>query len=170
MTVKRQPQVAVIGSSEADETMLKLAEQAGTVVAGLGAALVTGGRGGIMAAASRGCAEAGGTVISIIPGTDMDEANDYSHFVIPTGMGWARNVITGIAGDVILVIGGAAGTLSEIAYAWMYDRPVVALSASGGWAEKLAGKAVDHRRSDVVVECKTIADLKSTLKAMLDMH
>ncbi len=170
MTVRRQPQVAVIGSSEADETMLKLAEQAGAVVAGLGAALVTGGRDGIMSAASRGCAEAGGTVISIVPGTNMDEANDYSHFVIPTGLGWARNVITGIAGDVILVIGGAAGTLSEIAYAWMYDRPVVALCESGGWAEKLAGKAVDHRRSDVIVECKAIADLKSALKAILDKH
>jgi uncharacterized protein (TIGR00725 family) len=168
MRVQRRPQVAIIGSSEADETMLKLAEQAGAVVAGLGAALVTGGRDGIMAAASRGCAEAGGTVISIVPGTDMDEANDYSHFVIPTGLGWARNVITGIAGDVILVIGGAAGTLSEIAYAWMYDRPIVALSESGGWAAKLSGRAVDHRRVDVLVDCKSIADLESALKTILD--
>jgi len=168
MTIKRCRQVAVIGSSDADAAMLKLAEQAGAVVAGLGAALVTGGRDGIMAAASRGCVEAGGTVISIVPGTGMDEANAYSHFVIPTGMGWARNAITGIAGDVVLVIGGAAGTLSEIAFAWMYDRPVVALTESGGWAEKLAGQAVDHRRQDTVVACKTIADLKSALKSLLE--
>ncbi len=170
MPPTRKPQVAIIGSSEADENMLRLAEQAGGVVARLGAALVTGGRDGIMAAASKGCMEAGGVVIAVTPGTDINQTNGYSHFVIPTGLGWARNTITAIAGDVILVIGGAAGTLSEIAYAWMYDRPIVALSCSGGWAEKLAGQKVDHRRSDAIVDCKTIAELEAALKARLPPH
>lgn len=159
----RRPQVAIIGSSEADESMLVLAEQAGAVVARLGFALVTGGRDGIMAAASRGCAMAGGTVIAVVPGTSMGEANEFTHYVIPTGLGWARNVITAIAGDVIVVIGGAAGTLSEIAFAWMYDRPILALSASGGWAKELAGRPVDHRRGDVIVECRTIAEFEIAL-------
>ncbi|MCZ6817008.1 MAG: TIGR00725 family protein [Planctomycetota bacterium] len=163
----RRPLVSVIGSSEADANMIRLAEEVGAVVAKLGAGLVTGGRTGIMSAASKGCAEAGGTVIAVIPGTDMDEANGYAHYVIPTGLGWARNVITGIAGDVIVVIGGAAGTLSEIAFAWMYDRPVIALSGSGGWAEKTAGQALDHRRNDVVIDCGSIAELEITLREQL---
>ncbi len=163
----RRPLVAVIGSSEADANMIRLAEEVGAVVAKLGAGLVTGGRTGIMSAASKGCAEAGGTVIAVVPGTDMDEANGYAHYVIPTGLGWARNVITGIAGDVIVVIGGAAGTLSELAFAWMYDRPVIALSGSGGWAEKTAGQAIDHRRKDVVIDCGSIAELEFALREQL---
>jgi hypothetical protein len=163
----RIPQVAIIGASEADEATLKIAEQAGAVIASLGAALVTGGRGGVMAAASKGCAKAGGTVIAVTPHTQMDEVNDYAHYHIPTGMGWARNAITGIAGDVVLVIGGAAGTLSEIAYAWMHDRPIIAMSCCPGWSQRIAGQKIDHRRQDVVIDCPSVADLESALKALL---
>jgi uncharacterized protein (TIGR00725 family) len=163
-TPLRRLQVSIIGSSEADETMIRLAEEAGRVVARAGLALVTGGRDGIMSAASAGCAAAGGTVIAVVPGTGMDEANPYSHYVIPTGLGWARNVITAIAGDIIVVIGGAAGTLSEIAFAWMYDRPIIALSQSGGWAKELAGRAVDHRRSDGIVDCRDIGEFEAALR------
>jgi uncharacterized protein (TIGR00725 family) len=164
----RIPQIAVIGSSEADPHMLKIAEQAGRVVAKLGAALVTGGRGGIMSAASKGCAEAGGIVIAVTPHKYMEEVNEYSHYHIPTAMGWARNAITGIAGDIVLVIGGAAGTLSEIAYAWMYDRPILAMSCCEGWSQRIAGQSIDHRRDDVIIGCPTIADLETALKAQLD--
>ncbi|MFH1418159.1 MAG: TIGR00725 family protein [Planctomycetota bacterium] len=163
----RIPQVAIIGSSQADEQMLKIAEQAGKVVAKLGAALVTGGRGGVMQAASKGCAEAGGTVIAVTPHESMDEVNPYAHYHIPTAMGWARNCITGIAGDVVLVIGGMAGTMSEIAYAWMYGRPIVAMSCCEGWSKRIAGQAVDTRRDDVVVDCKSIDELEAVLKAKL---
>lgn len=162
-TTLRRLQVSIIGSSEADEPMIRLAEQAGAAVARAGFALVTGGRDGIMSAASKGCAEAGGIVLAVVPGTSMNEANAHCHYVIPTGLGWARNVITAIAGDIIVVIGGAAGTLSEIAFAWMYDRPIIALSASGGWAKELAGRSVDHRREDRIIDCRTIADLESAL-------
>lgn len=164
----RIPQVAVIGSSEADETMLKVAEQAGTIIARLGAALVTGGRDGIMSAASRGCAAAGGIVLAVTPHRAMDEVNDFAHYHIPTAMGWARNCITGIAGDVVLVIGGAAGTLSEIAYAWMYNRPIVAMSCCEGWSKRIAGQSVDHRRNDVVIDCRSIAELEPILKGLLE--
>lgn len=163
----RRPQVSIIGSSEPDEAMLELAEQAGAAVARVGAAVVTGGRRGIMAAASKGCAEAGGTVIGVTPHTAMHEVNPYVHYHIPTGMGWSRNCITGIAGDVIVVVGGMAGTLSEIAYAWMYERPILALSASGGWAERLAGQALDARQDAHVEDCPTIAVLESRLQAIL---
>ena len=102
------------------------------------------------------------------PYAGMDEVNGYAHYVIPTGMGWVRNAITGIAGDVVLAIGGAAGTMSEIAYAWMHDRPIIALSSSGGWAQRIAGQTVDHRRKDVIVDCKTIEELETALKRQLD--
>jgi len=148
--------------------MMALAERVGATIARVGAALCTGGRGGVMAAASRGCVEAGGTVIAVTPYTDINDVNGYSHYVIPTGLGWARNVVTAIAGDVVVVIGGAAGTLSEIAYAWMYDRPIVAMSSSGGWAAKMAGQKVDHRRDDVIIDCPSVEQLEPLLRRLLD--
>ncbi len=163
----RRRQVALIGPSEPDHATLVLAAEVGALVARLGLVLVTGGRDGIMEAASRGCTEAGGTVVAVVPGTSMDEANDFAQIVIPTGLGWARNVITGIAGDVIVAMGGAAGTLSEIAFAWMYGRPILALSSTGGWAGELAGRAIDHRRKDTVVDCPTLAELERQLKENL---
>lgn len=170
MKTIRRPQVSIIGSSEADAAMLTLAEQAGAVVAKLGFALVTGGRDGIMQAASKGCAEAGGIVLAVVPGTSMNEANEYCHYVIPTGLGWARNVITAIAGDIIVVIGGAAGTLSEIAFAWMYERPIISLSASGGWAKQVAGKTLDHRQSQPVIDCPSIAEFEHALTELSKRH
>ncbi|MCB9858064.1 MAG: TIGR00725 family protein [Phycisphaerales bacterium] len=163
----RRPQIGIMGSSEADDTQRRVAEAAGRAVARAGAALVTGGRDGVMQAAAKGCAEAGGTVIAVTPFAPMEQVNEYTHYVIPTGLGWARNVITAISGDVILVVGGAAGTLSEIAYAWMYDRPIVALSESGGWAKKLAGERIDHRREDCIIDCDDVSKLGPILSELL---
>ncbi|HPF39479.1 MAG TPA: TIGR00725 family protein [Phycisphaerae bacterium] len=163
----RRPQIGIMGSSEANEIQRSVAERAGRCVAQVGAALVTGGRDGVMQAAAKGCAEAGGIVIAVTPFTPMEQVNEYTHYVIPTGLGWARNVITAISGDIILVVGGAAGTLSEIAYAWMYDRPIVALSESGGWAKKLAGERIDHRREDCIVDCDDVNALEPILRKLL---
>ena len=35
-----------------------------------------------------------------------------------------------------------AGTLSEIALAWQFERPVAVMSDSGGWSERLSGIAL----------------------------
>ena len=74
---------------------------------------------------------------------------------------------TGMAGDVVLVSGGMAGTMSEIAYAWMYDRPIIAMSCCEGWSKRMAGQKVDDRRDDAIIDCKTIAELEAALKAQL---
>lgn len=43
-----------------------------------------------------------------------------------------------------MAIGGGAGTLSEMALAWQFRRPIVALE-SDGWSGKLAGERFDER-------------------------
>lgn len=149
--MSRAPQVAVIGDSRAARPLLRSAEAIGAAIAGLGATLITGGRGGVMAAASRGARRAGGTVIGIVPGVALDEANRWCSVVVPTGLGHARNVLTALAGDVVVAVGGGAGTLSEIAFAWMHGRPIVVVAGSGGWADALAGRRVDHRRRAPVI-------------------
>ena len=109
-----------------------------------------------MKASFKGCDKAGGLNLAIIPSTDKSEANDYSHIIIPTGMGWTRNSIIALTADVVVAIGGKSGTLSEIAFAWMYGKPIVAVLGFGGWSEKLAGEKIDDRRVDFIVPCDNV--------------
>ena len=41
--------------------------------------------------------------------------------------------------DVVIAVGGGAGTLSEIALAWQHQKPVIALDTGSGWSTRLAG-------------------------------
>jgi uncharacterized protein (TIGR00725 family) len=105
--------VTVVGGSRADERALRMAEEVGRLVAQRGGILVTGGRGGVMEAACRGAKEAGGLTVGILPGESREEANPYVDVALPTGLGNARNALTVLAGDAVIVVGGEAGTLSR---------------------------------------------------------
>jgi uncharacterized protein (TIGR00725 family) len=80
-----------------------------------------------MEAASRGCAEAGGGTIGILPGEDPGAANSWVQFPLATGLGEARNVLVVRAGEVVVAVGGSWGTLSEIALARKVGREVLLL-------------------------------------------
>ncbi|MHA1961855.1 MAG: TIGR00725 family protein [Candidatus Thorarchaeota archaeon] len=142
--------ISVIGGSNSNESALQMAEQVGEEIAKRGVVLVSGGLGGVMEAACRGAKKHGGLTVGLLP-TDMkDHANSFVDIAIPTGLGYARNFIVAKSGDAVIAIDGSAGTLSEMAIAWFSDKPVIALTASGGWAEKLTGERIDERRSDEV--------------------
>jgi uncharacterized protein (TIGR00725 family) len=121
--------VAVIGASGIEEgsDTWALAEEVGRRLAVAGATLVCGGGGGVMEAASRGAAEAGGDVIGIVPGTSPDDANQYCSHVVATGIGHARNLAVVSSGEAVIAIGGEWGTLSEIGFARVIGHEVVAL-------------------------------------------
>ncbi|MBN2172017.1 MAG: TIGR00725 family protein [Candidatus Krumholzibacteriota bacterium] len=163
----RQKQVAIIGDADAGPAALVFAEELGRRIGGAGWALVSGGRQGVMEAASRGCREAGGLVLGILPTADDSAGNPYCHFLVPTGMGWTRNSLTALAGDAVVAIGGRAGTLTEIAYAWSYGKPVLAVTGLGGWSERLAGTAIDDRRRDVLTPVATPAEAEAALRRIL---
>ena len=115
-------QVSVVGSGAGNEAR---AEEVGRLLAELGVTVVCGGRGGVMAAAARGAKGAGGTTIGILPGTSRRDANEWIDHVVATGTGHARNLAVAASGDGVIAVGGAYGTLSEIAFAKILDRPVV---------------------------------------------
>jgi hypothetical protein len=163
----RRPQATVIGDSDASPAVLRLAETVGALLARLGITLITGGRGGVMEAASRGATEAGGLTIGIVPSAHFDHANPCCTVVIPTGLGHARNVLTALAGDVVIVIGGGAGTLSEIAFAWIHARPILVLGGSGGWADTVAARPPDRRQTSSVTECPDLAALEAALHRLM---
>ena len=117
--------VGIVGSGESDPATDEVAEGVGRQVAEAGAVLVCGGLGGVMEAACRGAATAGGLTIGLLPGVERSAANDWVRVVIPTGLGELRNGLVVRAADVLIAIGGEYGTLSEIALALKLGRPVV---------------------------------------------
>jgi uncharacterized protein (TIGR00725 family) len=122
--------VAVVGPGEATDAQLEAAEEVGRRLAEHDAIVVCGGLGGVMAAACRGARSAGGLTIGILPGGDRSEANEWVTVSIPTGLGELRNGLVVRAADAVIAVGGAYGTLSEIAFALKTGVPVIGL---GSW-------------------------------------
>lgn len=133
------------------------------MIARHGMILITGGGSGVMEAAGRGARVAGGLTVGILPSETHQDANPYCDVVIPTGFGHGRNALTALAGDVVVVLGGGAGTMTEIGFSWIQGKPLLALDGHGGWAERLAGTAVDARRHDTVTRCRDLDHLEREL-------
>lgn len=110
--------------------MLTAAVEVGRLAALAGHDVVTGGLGGVMAAASRGAHDAGARVVGVLPGDNPRAANEWVDEVIATGLGQARNVKVVELADAVIGVGGSWGTLSEIALARRLGKPVVWLY---GW-------------------------------------
>src|SRR3954449_2699994 len=132
--------IAIVGPGSAEARELEIAEEAGAAVAEAGAGLVCGGLGGVMEAACRGARSRGGLTLGLLPGTDREDANGWVVVAIPTGLGEARNALVVRAADAVVAIGGAWGTLSEIALALKADRPVIGLAT---WELMRAGEPVE---------------------------
>ncbi len=123
------PYVAVVGAGDATPEQARTAEAVGAGLARAGAIVVNGGRGGVMAAASRGAQQAGGTVVAFLPGSDRGAANEWVTIALPTGLGELRNGLIVRSADVVIAVGGAYGTLSEIALALAAGVPVLGLDS-----------------------------------------
>ena len=145
----RRRTVAVIGDAICklnSKTELH-ARRLGTLLIDSGYRIITGGMGGIMEAACRGAKESKryreGDTVGLLPGHTPSAANLFVDIVIPTGLDYGRNYLVAHS-DAVVAVGGGAGTLSEICYAWMHKRLIIALGQEG-WAGKLAGKKLDQR-------------------------
>ncbi|MCZ6692186.1 MAG: TIGR00725 family protein [Planctomycetota bacterium] len=153
---RRRALVAVIGDARADprSRTYRMAQGLGESLVNAGFRIVTGGLGGVMEAACRGARRSTkyrpGDTIGLLPSLDPDEANPFVDIAIGTGLGDLRNGLVANA-DAVIAIGGGAGTLSEIALAWMRRRLIVAMG-SDGWAANLMDVRLDHRSRKVETE------------------
>ena len=138
--------ICVIGSSEASGKLYQLAEDIGTEISKRGCVLVVGGPWGVMGVASRGAKSEGGIVVAVLPSKEK-EGVEFVDIPIATGVGRARSDIMINSSDGIIVIGGEAGTLREIALAYKEGKPIVVLKGSGGWADKVADSYLDTRKT-----------------------
>lgn len=162
----RRRQIVVIGDGVATPEAQAAAETLGKVLAENGYTLVSGGRGGVMEAASKGAVEAGGLVVGIVPGHKLDQANPYCTIVLPTAQGHGRNHTNVLAADAVIIIGGQAGTLSEMSFAWLYAKPMAALVGHGGFADAYAGKPLDKRPRQPIYGAKSTKDLLDWLSSL----
>ncbi|MFX0002287.1 MAG: TIGR00725 family protein [Candidatus Hodarchaeota archaeon] len=147
--------VSVIGASEINKDIKDKTIEIGRLIAKNNFAIACGGLSGVMEAVCKGAKEEGGFTIGIIPSTEKSMANKYIDLVIPCPFSQARNIVVVLTGDVCLAIAGKAGTLSEISFAWIYLKPIVALTQVEGWSSKIANQKLDDRRSDMIYGVKT---------------
>ena len=159
-------QIGVIGDSNASERQVELAYGVGKEVAKAGAVLVCGGMEGVMEAACKGCREGGGKCVGILPGVDGKGANEFLDVQIRTGLGYARNSIVANSSDVLIVVGGSHGTLSEMCFASFEGKPIVAITGSGGWGEELVGRKLG--KEGLEIETCPIEKLGSFLDKYLN--
>ena len=161
-------QILIIGNNENGFTpeLEKAAYETGIEVAKSGAILVTGGLGGVMKAACHGAKDAGGLTLGIIPQNDPSFANEYCDIVVPSGIGLARDFLTALSGDGVIIIGGGSGTLNETCAAYMHKKPIVAIKTTGGVAEKYADQYLDHRQNVKIIGVTTP---KEAVKTILDI-
>jgi uncharacterized protein (TIGR00725 family) len=124
----RERLVSVIGDGQCSPQVEALAEEVGARLAQAGYTFVCGGLGGVMEAACRGAKAAGGRTVGILPGSSATAANPWLDIAIVTNLGEARNVLVVKSGEGAIAIGGAYGTLSEIALALRDGKPVVGLN------------------------------------------
>lgn len=120
--------ISVIGGGRIGEDDTEVAYRVGRLVGERDHTLVCGGRGGVMKAACRGATETGGLTIGILPGDSAADANEHVDVPIVTSMGNARNVLVVLNGEGVIAIDGAYGTLSEIAHALDFGRPVAGIA------------------------------------------
>src|SRR3954470_13009954 len=166
MAGPRSRQVCVLGSAEPGSRAYDLAGAAGELIARLGITLVSGcGSPATRVAAERALA-AGGTVVSIIPSDDIQTENWPCSVLIPCGMGDARNLMMALAGDACLVIGGRAGTISEVCFAWLHHRPLLPLTGCGGWSDQLEAHPPDERRNSTILPWDSLESLESSLRSV----
>jgi len=149
----RRMQVLVIGfdKDHCPESAYRAAYKVGEEIGKRGAVLLTGGLGGVMEAASHGAKDAGGLVVGIVPQDDKTAANVFCDVVVATGLGFARDFVTAYSADAIVIVGGGAGTMIEVAAAYQKGIPIVAVKGTGGTADSVAGTYVDDRRIEKIL-------------------
>ena len=183
--------IGVIGTSSASAKVIQVAEKLGKLLVDNGYRIITGGLSGIMEAVSKGGRSSenhsDGDIIGILPGTLKSDANEFVDIVIPTGFGYARNLIIVNAADVVVAVAGGSGTLSEIAFAWQFQKPIITLDfqpdktllekiesltatdfkEAVGWSTIMGGLKLDETRKDTIHSAKNPNDVISLINRIL---
>jgi uncharacterized protein (TIGR00725 family) len=148
----RKPVVGVMSASNNDaltnqeQTRLKdLAEELGVALAKHNCILVTGATTGLPDLVARAFRKQGGFALGISPGESRAEhlkryglPEEGADVLIYTGFGYkGRNVVNIHSADIVLIFGGAIGTLNEFTIAYDEGKVIGVLEGSGGVADHI---------------------------------
>jgi uncharacterized protein (TIGR00725 family) len=101
----------------------------GKAIAREGWVTLTGGRSfGVMDAVMKGAVENDGLTIGVLPTDTEKGASDNAQIRIVTGMGSGRNYLAVLSSHVVVVLGMAAGTASEVALAIKSNKKIILLN------------------------------------------
>lgn len=138
--------IGVMGSSSSREPAgsVRRARDLGRCVAQRGLALVTGAGPGLPLEAARAARKAGGVTLGISPAASLDEhrgryglPSEAFDLLVFTGAGYSgRNAVNVYTSDVVIILGGRSGTLSELAMAYDEGKVIGILEGTGGVADE----------------------------------
>jgi len=162
-------QIGIIGSAGKEEypektkslsKIYEIAKDLGRFIAQRNAILITGGKGGVMESAAKGAKSKGGITVGIVRGDSRNTANRYIDIEISANTsGEGEEDILVSSCDGIIVVGGGAGTLQELACAYRKKKPIVVCSAVGGVGKKYANSYLDERKSSKIYAAKNAKDV-----------
>ena len=122
-----------------------LAEGLGAAIARADCILITGATTGLPDLVAQAFRHNGGFALGVSPAENRNEhvgryglPDDGADVIIYTGFGYkGRNVINVRSADIVLIIGGATGTLNEFTIAYDEGKIIGVLEGSGGVADHL---------------------------------
>ena len=148
----RKPLVGVLGASANDGLSAdaairskELADELGSAIAKNGCVLVTGATTGIPDMVAQAFRRNGGFALGISPAENRREhcleyglPEDGADVMVYTGFGYkGRNVINIRSSDIVIIFGGAIGTLNEFTIAYDEGKIIGVLTGSGGVADHI---------------------------------
>lgn len=68
---------------------------------------------------------------------------------------------------MIIALTGKSGTLSELAYAWQYKKPIICCTFAEGWSKKITEEPIDDRKGGKIFEAKNLNEVFSILSEEL---
>lgn len=160
----RRLNLSVLGSYSANDVEHEIAHKLGLGLAELGLNIISGGQEGVMLSLcraihgqrTRGYDSA--YIVGILPNGHFHDANQYLDLAVPVGAPHLQNAIVPLSADIVVAIGGAAGTLAELALAWQFKK-LIALPGIEGWSGKLGGQKLDTRREDALAHFHSVEEL-----------
>ena len=159
----RRNMIAIVGAAGAISGVVRRqAEALATALADANFDLATGGMDGAMRAVARGRERSRNDVhlVHIESGEGRAwQRNPHPASVVRTDLGAMRNHLVVRSADLVVAVSGGAGTLSELAIAWQEGKPIASLRGVGGWSDKLADVALDHRQRPPIHGCESIEEV-----------
>ncbi|MGH7794273.1 MAG: hypothetical protein ACREQ2_05150 [Candidatus Binatia bacterium] len=148
----RKPVFGVMGASANDalrapgaNRVKALAEELGAAIAKQECILVTGATTGLPDLVAKAFRKSGGFALGVSPAENRQEhvsryglPEDGADVIIYTGFGYkGRNVINVRSADIVVILGGATGTLNEFTIAYDEGKIIGVLEGSGGIADHI---------------------------------